>query len=74
MPEDRLLAAAGTTGLSDTAFAELACDLEVSPSALAIRLSQLRLIAAGACDRLKGITGVKAAAMASRGAEFLDLL
>ena len=29
MPEDRLLAAAGTTGLSDTAFAELACDLEV---------------------------------------------
>ena len=70
MPEDTLRAAVGPDGLTETAFAALACDLKVSPSALAIRLSQLRLIDAGTCDRYKPLTAAKAAAMAGRGEEF----
>jgi Zn-dependent peptidase ImmA (M78 family) len=74
MPEQTLRAVVGARGLSEAAFATLACDLEVSPSALAIRLSQLRLVDAGTCDRFKRITGAKAAAMASRGEEFARLV
>ena len=74
MPEDRLRSAVGTTGLSEAAFARLACELEVSPSALAIRLSQLRLIDAGTCDRFKVITGAKAATMAGQGEEFARMV
>ena len=48
----------------------LSCDLQVSPSALAIRLQQLRLIDAGTCDRFKKITTAKAAALADRSEEF----
>lgn len=70
MPEGTLRDAAGTSGLTEAAFASLACDLKVSPSALAIRLSQLRLIDAGTCDRFKQLTGAKAAAVAGRGEEF----
>lgn len=70
MPEQVLRAAVGTTGLTQKTFAALACELKVSPSALAIRLSQLRLIDAGTCDRFKAITGAKAAAMAGHGDEF----
>jgi Zn-dependent peptidase ImmA (M78 family)/transcriptional regulator with XRE-family HTH domain len=70
MPEQVLRAAVGTTGLTTEMFAGLACDLRVSPSALAIRLSQLRLIDAGTCDRFKAITGAKASAMAGHGEEF----
>jgi IrrE N-terminal-like domain len=53
MPEAKLRAAVGTVGLTEAAFAALACDLKVSPSALAIRLSGLRLIDSGiwACWR-----------------------
>ena len=53
MPEDILRSAVGTTGLTEDGFAALSCDLQVSPSALAIRLQQLRLIDAGTCDRLQ---------------------
>jgi hypothetical protein len=70
MPEDILRTATGTTGLSEDAFAALSCDLQVSPSALAIRLQQLRLIDAGMCDRFRKITAAKAAALADRSEEF----
>jgi Zn-dependent peptidase ImmA (M78 family) len=70
MPEDILRSAVGTTGLTEDAFAALSCDLQVSPSALAIRLQQLRLIDAGTCDRFKKITAAKAAALADRSEEF----
>ena len=70
MPEATLRAAVGTTGLTEKAFAALACDLKVSPSALAIRLSGLRLIDSGTCDRFKAISGAKAAALDGRGDEY----
>ncbi|MGH3277687.1 MAG: helix-turn-helix domain-containing protein [Trebonia sp.] len=66
MPADILRPAAGTADLAEDAFAALSCKLAVSPSALAIRLQQLRLIDAGTCDRLKKITAAKA----DRGEEF----
>ena len=61
MPEDVLREAAGTSGLAEDGFAALACDLKVTPSALAIRLQQLRLIDAGTCDRFRKLTAAKAA-------------
>jgi len=70
MPEETLRAAVPATGLTEATFATLACDLGVSPSALAIRLSQLRLIDAGTCDRFKAITGAKAATITARSEEF----
>lgn len=70
MPEAVLRAAIGTSGLTQAAFASLACELKVSPSALAIRLSQLRLIDAGTCDRFKAITGAKAASIAALGPDY----
>ncbi|GDY33658.1 helix-turn-helix domain-containing protein [Gandjariella thermophila] len=70
MPESILRDAVGTTGLTENAFASLAVDLMVSPSALAYRLQSLRLIDAGTCDRFKTISGAKAASMAGRSAEF----
>jgi Zn-dependent peptidase ImmA (M78 family) len=70
MPEDILRTAVGTTGLTEDAFAALSCDLQVSPSALAIRLQQLRLIDAGTCDRFKRITAAKAATLAGQSEEF----
>ena len=70
MPEPTLRTAVGTTGLTEQAFADLVCDLLVSPSALAIRLSQLRLVDAGTCDRFKRLTSAKAAAITGRINEF----
>ena len=70
MPDSILRAAVGTTGLTQETFAALACDLKVSPSALAIRLTQLRLIDAGTCDRFKSITGAKAASIAGHSDAF----
>jgi Zn-dependent peptidase ImmA (M78 family)/transcriptional regulator with XRE-family HTH domain len=70
MPADMLRPAVGPDGLAETGFAKLACDLRVSPSALAIRLSQLRLIDAGRCDRYKRITAARAASIAGRGEGF----
>lgn len=70
MPEALLRTALGSTGLTEHAFAALACDLMVTPSALAYRLLHLRLIDAGTCDRYKAITASRAASMAARGEEF----
>ena len=50
MPQARLRAAVGTTGLTERDFAALACDLTVTPAALAYRLKDLRLIDAGTCE------------------------
>jgi Zn-dependent peptidase ImmA (M78 family)/transcriptional regulator with XRE-family HTH domain len=70
MPGQPLRAAVGSGRLNEEAFAALACDLRVTPSALAIRLRELRLIDSGTCDRLRGISSQRAAALAGRGAEF----
>lgn len=70
MPEATLRTAVGTTGLTEQSFASLACDLIVTPSALAIQLKALRLIDAGTCDRFRALSGRKAASLAGRGAEF----
>ncbi|OLR89930.1 XRE family transcriptional regulator [Actinokineospora bangkokensis] len=69
MPEAALRSAV-QAGITEAAFASLACDLVVSPSALAYRLLHLRFIDAGTCDRYKTITAAKAAHMAGRGDEF----
>lgn len=74
MPEDTLRAAVGSTGLNDRSFAVLACDLAVTPSALAYRLLQLRLIDAGTCDRNKTLTAARACTMTGRGEEFAQLV
>lgn len=70
MPDDLLRIAVGSTGLTETAFATLTCNLMVTPSALAYRLLHLRLIDAGTCERYKAITGAQAATMVGRGEEF----
>jgi Zn-dependent peptidase ImmA (M78 family)/transcriptional regulator with XRE-family HTH domain len=70
MPASMLRPAVGQDGLTETRFATLACDLRVSPSALAFRLSHLRLADAGTCDRYKRITASRAASIAGRGDEF----
>lgn len=70
MPDDTLRAAVGSTGLTEEAFAALACDLLVTPSALAYRLLNLRLIDAGTCDRFKAMSGGAAARVVGRSAEF----
>jgi len=69
MPAALLRAAVESTGLTERAFAKLGCDLQVSPSALAIRLRELRLVDSGTCDRLRGISGKRAAELAGRGEE-----
>src|SRR5262249_6435647 len=70
MPAAALRAAVGSRGLTEAAFAALACDLRVTPSALAIRLRELRLIDSGTCDRFRGISSSRAAALAGRSEEF----
>lgn len=70
MPEDVLDRAVGSDAVTEKTFATLACELKVSPSALAIRLSRLRLIDAGICDRYKKITGAKASSIAGCADEF----
>ncbi|MDQ2708432.1 MAG: ImmA/IrrE family metallo-endopeptidase [Actinomycetota bacterium] len=74
MPEETLRTAVGTVGLTEETFATLACDLVVTPSALAYRLKELRLIDAGACDRFRTLTGRMAASIAGRRAEFAQLV
>ncbi|KJS60889.1 ImmA/IrrE family metallo-endopeptidase [Streptomyces rubellomurinus] len=69
MPEEEMRQAVGATGLTEASFAALACDWMVTPSALAYRLLNLRLIDAGACERYKAITSANAAALAGRGEE-----
>jgi Zn-dependent peptidase ImmA (M78 family)/transcriptional regulator with XRE-family HTH domain len=70
MPEDLLHEEAGASGLTADQFAALACDLKVTPSALAIRLQQLRLIDAGTCDQFRKLTAAKAASITGRSEEF----
>lgn len=74
MPEAPLRDAVGPMGLTEHTFATLACDLMVTPSALAYRLLNLRLIDAGTCDRYKAITTKVAATIAGQGAEFAQLV
>jgi Zn-dependent peptidase ImmA (M78 family) len=69
MPEGILRERAGS-GLTDKAFAQLSCDLQVTPSALAYRLLQLRLIDAGTCDLYKPLTAAKAASIAGQSEQF----
>jgi Zn-dependent peptidase ImmA (M78 family)/transcriptional regulator with XRE-family HTH domain len=70
MPEEILRGRVGRTGLAERGFAELACDLLVSPATLAYRLLNLRLIDSGTCDRFKSISGAKAASLAGRAREW----
>lgn len=70
MPASVLRDAVGKTGLAEDAFAALACDLQVSPSALAIRLERLRLIDAGRCSAFRKITAARAASLSGRNSEF----
>jgi Zn-dependent peptidase ImmA (M78 family) len=70
MPEVVLRDAVGPNGLTDETFAELACELMVTPAALAYRLLQLRLIDAGTCERYRATTAAKAATMVGRGQQF----
>lgn len=69
MPEDDVRQAVGSSGLTEAGFAELACRLVVTPSALAIRLKGLRLVDAGTGDRFARMTAVDAARIAEQGAE-----
>jgi hypothetical protein len=70
MPDDRLRADVGSVGLTEREFAALACDLAVTPAALAYRLLHLRLIDSGTCDRYKSTTAARAASTAGRGEDF----
>lgn len=70
MPQDALGDAVDPAGLTDSCFATLACDLMVTPSALAYRLRNLQMIDSATCDRLKRMTGPKAAHLAGRSDQF----
>lgn len=70
MPEEVLREAVRSTGLTRDSHAAMACDLMVTPTALAYRLLHLRLIDAGTCDRYKGTTASEAAHTAGRSEEF----
>jgi Zn-dependent peptidase ImmA (M78 family) len=70
MPEAGLRAAVGQDGITEQQFAALATDLMVSPSALAYRLREYRLIDSGGCDKLRKISAAQAAALAGHGREF----
>jgi Zn-dependent peptidase ImmA (M78 family)/transcriptional regulator with XRE-family HTH domain len=70
MPDAILRERVGRNGLTEAGFAELACDLLVSPATLAYRLLTLRLIDNGTCDRFKSISGAKAASLVGRTGEW----
>lgn len=74
MPEGILREAADTSGFTAEAFADLACRLSVSPSALAYRLRHLRLIEADACERYQRMTAADAARLAGMGQLFAVLV
>jgi len=66
MPERQLRAAVGSSGFTPEAFADLVCELRVSPSALAFRLLSFRLIDSMTCDRFKALSARQAAELAGR--------
>ena len=74
MPEQALREAASPKGLTEKSFAALAAELSVSPSALAYRLENLRLVDAGTRDRFQSLSGARAAHLAGRSAEFARLV
>lgn len=65
MPED-LLRTRVDGGITTESFAELACDLMVTPSTLALRLQSLRFIDAGVAEPWKSMTAANAAALAGQ--------
>lgn len=70
MPEAVLRERVGRNGLTEAGFAELACDLLVSPATLAYRLLNVRLIDNGTCDRFKSVSGAQAARLAGRTSDW----
>lgn len=70
MPEATLRGAVEADGFGTATFAELVCDLVVSPAALAYRMLDLRLIDAGLCDEYRRLSAAKAAAIAGRSADY----
>ncbi|MEU3337078.1 XRE family transcriptional regulator [Streptomyces sp. NPDC006668] len=71
MPEALLREAIARSGsLTRADHAALACDLMVTPEALAYRLLRLRIIDAGTCDRYKRMSAGEAADISGRGEEF----
>ncbi|MFP5346066.1 MAG: helix-turn-helix domain-containing protein [Actinomycetes bacterium] len=74
MPAVLLRERVGESGLSQEEFAALACELRVSPSALAFRLQNLRLVDAATGERFRAMTGARAAHLSERGEDFARLL
>jgi Zn-dependent peptidase ImmA (M78 family) len=74
MPEHIVRAAVGGGGLTKEAFAGLADELGVSPSSLAFRMRDLRLIDSGTCDRFRKLSGAEAARLAGHGERFAGLV
>lgn len=70
VPESALRASAGEGPVDETTFARLACERAVSPSTLAWRLLNVRLIDTEARERLGAMTAAAAAGLAGRGPEF----
>lgn len=70
MPEQVLREAVGKQGLSSEGFARLACRLRVSPSALAYRLLNFRLIDAGTSEQFRRQSAKSVAATAGADGEF----
>jgi Zn-dependent peptidase ImmA (M78 family)/transcriptional regulator with XRE-family HTH domain len=70
MPEAILRERVSRDGLTENGFAELACDLLVSPATLAYRLLSLRLIDRGTCDQFRSVSGAKAARLVGRTGEW----
>lgn len=66
LPRDVLESRARDMDWSDRSFAELACDLWVSPVNLAWRLFNLGLIDDGQCAAFRAVSALKAATLAGR--------
>lgn len=70
MPETLLRDRLRGRQIDNAVLCEIATDLRVSPSALAIRLESLRIIDVGTRERLRVITGKQAAQVANRSESF----
>ncbi|MGL5828429.1 MAG: ImmA/IrrE family metallo-endopeptidase, partial [Angustibacter sp.] len=67
MPEQRVRADGGPTAITKEVFAKLACELRVSPRALAYRLVNLGLIDGDSLTTLQSMTAQEAARVAQMG-------